>query len=32
MKEYKLRVMTVIDRTFWFWLAIGSIIIFLSFR
>jgi len=32
MKEYKLKVMTFVDRTFWLWLAIGSVIIFLGFR
>lgn len=32
MKEYKLRVMNFVDRTFWLWLAIGSVIIFLGFR
>lgn len=32
MKAYKFRVMAFVDRTFWLWLGVGSIIIFLSFR
>lgn len=32
MREYKLKVMAFVDRTFWLWLAIGSVIIYLGFR
>lgn len=32
MKEYKLRIMTFVDRAFWGLVALGSVIIYLSFR
>ncbi len=32
MKEYKWRIMAFVDRAFWGLVAIGSLIIYLSFR
>lgn len=32
MKEYKLRIMTFVDRAFWGLVTLGSVIIYLSSR